>query len=51
MPRGNTIVENNTNTYRVVVVASDDAPGADGTMMGYKKVVVTVTDLCPSRAW
>ena len=32
------------NEYNIVVVASDDAPGAGGTM-GYKKVVVTVTDV------
>ena len=35
------------NTYKVVVVASDDAPGAgagDATKMGYKKVTVNVTD-------
>ena len=41
---------NDSNTYKVVVVASDNAPGA-GTpednpiMMGYKKVVITVTDV------
>ena len=33
------------NVYNIVVVASDDAPGAAGAMMGYKKVVVTVTDV------
>ena len=44
MPRGMAIVTANTNTYRVVVVASDDALGAEG-MMGYKKVTVTVTNL------
>ena len=37
------------NIYRVVVVASDNAPGAgttdDPTMMGYKRVVVEVTDV------
>ena len=32
------------NVYNIVVVASDDAPGAGGTM-AYKKVVVTVTDV------
>ena len=34
----------NNNIYNIVVVASDDAPGAAGEVMGYKKVVVTVTD-------
>ena len=35
----------NENTYRVVVAASDDPPGAgDAIMMGYKKVTVMVTD-------
>ena len=33
------------NIYNIVVVASDDAPGAAGVVMGYKKVVVTVTDV------
>ena len=37
------------NEYNIVVVASDDAPGAgttdDPIEMGYKKVVVTVTDV------
>ena len=33
------------NVYNIVVVASDDAPGAVGERMGYKKVVVTVTDV------
>ena len=32
------------NVYNIVAVASDDAPGAGGTM-AYKKVVVTVTDV------
>ena len=39
----------NTNTYNVVVVASDDALGAgtddDPIKMGYKKVEVEVTDV------
>ena len=43
----------NTNTYNVVVVASDDAPGADDGItsevdqikMAYKKVTVMVTDM------
>ena len=48
MPRGMAIVTDNTNTYRVVVVASDDALGAEG-MMGYKKVTVTVTNLDEPR--
>ncbi len=38
-----------SNTYKVVVVASDDAPGAgtddDPINMGYKRVVVDVTDV------
>ena len=36
------------NVYNIVVVASDDAPGAgtaEETQMGYMKVVVTVTDV------
>ena len=41
-------VDGGSNVYNIVVVASDDAPGADDTnnptQMGYKKVVVTVTD-------
>ncbi len=37
---------NDSNTYTVVVVASDDAPGADANLnKSYEKVVVTVTDL------
>ena len=46
MPRGTAIADINTNTYKVVVVASDDPTGA-GTaiMMGYKKVTVMVTDM------
>ena len=47
MPMGG--AGNDSNTYKVVVVASDDAPGAgtddDPTMMGYKTVVVEVTDV------
>ena len=35
----------NTNTYNVVVMASDDAPGVTGRKMEYHKVRVTVTDL------
>ena len=47
MPMGGDVTNTNTNTYKVVVVASDDAPGV-GTegmpiKMGYKKVTVTVT--------
>ena len=33
------------NVYNIVVVASDDAPGAGTAEMGYMKVVVTVTDV------
>ena len=37
--------DNGTNNeYKVVVVASDDAPGAGTPIMGYMKVVVEVTD-------
>ena len=32
------------NEYNIVVVASDGAPGSDPIQMGYKKVVVKVTD-------
>ncbi len=45
MPRGLASDNTNTNTYKVVVVASDDPPGAgDAIMMGYKKITVMVTD-------
>ena len=45
MPRGSASDANNTNTYKVVVQASDDPTGAGGAiMMGYKKVTVMVTD-------
>ena len=45
MPRGIAIANDNTNTYKVVVVASDDPTGAGaGIMRGYKKVTVNVTD-------
>ena len=40
--------EGPNNVYNIVVVASDDAPGAgaaEETQMGYMKVVVTVTDV------
>ena len=33
------------NEYKVVVVASDDAPGVTGREMSYHKVTVTVTDV------
>ena len=33
------------NEYKIVVVASDDAPGATGRKMSYHKVTVTVTDV------
>ena len=45
MPRGAAIVEGNTNTYKVVVVASDDAVGVTGREMSYEKVTVMVTDV------
>ena len=39
-------IANDSNTYNVVVVSSDDAPGAgDMIMMDYHKVTVTVTDV------
>ena len=49
-PRGDPLADQNTNTYSVVVVASDDAPGAgttdNPTKMAYKKVVtIMVTDV------
>ena len=34
-----------STTYKVVVVASDDAPGVTGRKMGYEKVTVNVTDV------
>ena len=33
------------NEYKIVVVASDDAPGVTGREMSYHKVTVTVTDV------
>ena len=51
MPRGLASDTNNNNTYKVVVVASDDAPRTetadadDPIQMGYKKVTVMVTDV------
>ena len=46
MPRGAAfLATNNTNTYKVVVVASDDAVGVTGRMMAYRKVTVTVTNV------
>ena len=49
MPRGVARADNNTNTYNVVVVASDNPTGARTAempiLMGYKKVTVTVTDV------
>ena len=45
MPMGGG-TEDDSNTYNIVVVASDDAPGAgDMIKMGYKKVTVMVTDV------
>ena len=47
MPRGTAFDDtDNTNTYNVVVVASDDPTGAgDMIKMGYKKVTVNVTNV------
>ena len=45
MPRGDDASVSNTNTYKVVVVASDDAEGVTGQMMAYRKVTVTVTNM------
>ena len=49
MPRGEARADDNNNTYRVVVVASDNPTGAGTTAMpirmGYKKVTVNVTDV------
>ena len=46
MPRGLERANANTNTYKVVVVASDDPTGAGGAiMMGHKGVTVNVTDV------
>ena len=51
-PRGAALVaDGNNNTYKVIVVASDDAPGATGTasavsgQMAAKKVEITVTEV------
>ena len=48
MPMGGGTADN-SNTYNIVVVASDNAPGAGTTdnpiMMGYKRVVIEVTDV------
>ena len=46
MPRGMALTDENSNTYNVVAVASDDAPGAGGMIeMAYEKVTVMVTDV------
>ena len=51
-PRGAALAaDSNNNTYKVIVVASDDAPGANGTadaasgQMADKKVEITVTEI------
>ena len=44
MPRGDPRAGDNTNTYRVVVVAADEPLGVDDRVMGYEKVTVMVTD-------
>ena len=51
-PQGHgALTDDNTNTYKVIVVASDDALGADGTdgavsgEMAEKKVELTVTEV------
>ena len=51
-PRGAVLdADTNNNTYKVIVVASDDAPGANGTVGGVsgqmadKKVEITVTEM------
>ena len=50
-PRGAARDASNNNTYKVIVVASDDASGADGTAdmasgeMAEKKVEITVTEM------
>ena len=44
-PRGTAfIADENTNTYRVVVVAADEPLGVAVRVMGYEKVTVMVTD-------
>ena len=46
--------DSNTNTYKVVVVASDAGPGAvPAAMMGYRKVTVEVTNVAEAGkvAW
>ena len=46
MPRGDAFSSpDNTRTYNIVVVSSDDAPGVTGRMMAYHKVIVNVTDV------
>ena len=45
MPRGMDLADSNTNTYKVVVAASDDAVGVTGRMMAYRKVTVMVTNV------
>ena len=53
MPMGGGTADD-SNTYNIVVVASDNAPGAGTTeipiQMGYKRVVVEVTDV-DEPAW
>ena len=45
MPRGMDPADSNTNTYRVVVAASDDAVGVTGRMTAHRKVTVMVTNV------
>ena len=48
MPRGMAMSNDNTNTYKVVIVAADDAPGAveaDDEKKTYYKLTVMVTDM------
>ena len=50
-PRGAALADSNNNTYKVIVVASDDVPGANGAagevsgQMADKKVEITVTEM------
>ena len=37
--------DNNSNTYKVVVIAADEPLGAANRELGYKKVTVNVTDV------
>ena len=56
MPRGDVLSNTNTNSYKVIVVASDDAPGTDAAegsdliMASTKKVTINVINVSERRS-